>query len=348
MKDIIYIRHDVNSSQDPKIVKIRAKFGPCAYAVYWCALESIRNEDSITLSLEDTDVIAYTSGVDLETVNQIVNYCIAIGLFTLNGDRFTSDRLVRDVEYMRSRRKNASENGAKGGRPSLKEPKEKQTESKTKAKNNQYSIVKDSIEENSIVKDNIKETPNPLKGEVDPFAYLNDCFILHPEYLDTVKKWLTYKKEKRQAYKSLTSIQTMVNRLVKDSNNDPLVAAEMIDTAIANNWAGFFASKDKDTTPKESIHIAYEYALCMAGADNQKDRRWFLKEITKYPAEFIGVLAWYWRNAEPGEMKRIIVQHLVDEYADKKGYRRNYAKKTPEQHMAYWTEKVEKMRNEQK
>lgn len=193
-----------------------------------------------------------------------------------------------------------------------------------------------------------KETPNPLKGEVDPFAYLNDCFILHPEYLDTVKKWLTYKKEKRQAYKSLTSIQTMVNRLVKDSNNDPLVAAEMIDTAIANNWAGFFASKDKDTTPKESIHIAYEYALCMAGADNQKDRRWFLKEIMKYPAEFIGVLAWYWRNGEPGEIKRMIVQHLIDEYADKKNYRRNYAKKTPEQHMAYWTEKVEKMRNEQK
>jgi hypothetical protein len=58
MKDIVYIRHDVNSSQDPKIVKIRAKFGPCAYAVYWCALESIRNEDSITLALEDTDVIA--------------------------------------------------------------------------------------------------------------------------------------------------------------------------------------------------------------------------------------------------------------------------------------------------
>jgi hypothetical protein len=235
---------------------------------------------------------------------------------------------------MRSRRKNASENGAKGGRPPLKEAKEKQTESKTKAKKNQYSIVKDSIEENSIKKNKV----DTAKADVS--------FSLSiPEgYETSVQTWLDYKRELKKPYKTQRTTQAMVDKLVRLSDGKPEVASLMIQTAIENGWQGFFKPTLEETTTKETPHIAYEYACCMAGVKTEKDRRWFLKEIMKYPAEFIGVLAFYWKNAHDGEMKRIIEQHLIEEFADKKRYYGNYNRKTPDEHIAHWTEQVRIMK----
>jgi hypothetical protein len=138
----------------------------------------------------------------------------------------------------------------------------------------------------------------------------------------------------------------MVDKLVRLSDGKPEVASLMIQTAIENGWQGFFKPTE-ETTPKETPHIAYEYACCMAGVKTEKERRWFLKEIMKYPAEFIGVLAFYWKNAHDGEMKRIIEQHLIEEFADKKRYYGNYNRKTPDEHIAHWTKEVERMKSEQ-
>jgi len=58
-------------------------------------------------------------------------------------------------------------------------------------------------------------------------------------------KWLKYKKERKETYKSETSINSFFNKLVKLSNNNPTIAAEIIEQSIANNWAGIFEIKNK-------------------------------------------------------------------------------------------------------
>jgi hypothetical protein len=119
----------------------------------------------------------------------------------------------------------------------------------------------------------------------------------------------------------------------------------VLDIMEEKQWMSVNYIKLEETTTKETIHIAYDYACCMAGVKTEKERRWFLKEITKYPPEFIGVLAFYWKNAHDGEMKKIIEQHLVEEWHDKKRYYGNYNRKTPDEHIAHWTEQVRIMKD---
>lgn len=64
------------------------------------------------------------------------------------------------------------------------------------------------------------------------------------EYQKTFAFWLEYKKDRRENYKSEKSLKACYNKLVKLSKGNPAVASQIIDEAIANNWAGFFELKN--------------------------------------------------------------------------------------------------------
>jgi hypothetical protein len=58
-----------------------------------------------------------------------------------------------------------------------------------------------------------------------------------------VEAWLNYKAEKKQKYKSSSSIQSMINKLWRYSKGNPEKAMEIVDTAMAMNYQGFFEPK---------------------------------------------------------------------------------------------------------
>jgi len=72
------------------------------------------------------------------------------------------------------------------------------------------------------------------------------------EYLDIIKLWLNYKKERKQMYASQTSLKVMVNRLIKLSHNNPQTAREIIEESIANNYSGFFELKSYKNENKKA------------------------------------------------------------------------------------------------
>ena len=59
------------------------------------------------------------------------------------------------------------------------------------------------------------------------------------------EKWLNYKKERRETYKSVASQLACYNKLVKYSSNDPVKANEIIENSMAGNYMGFFEPKEK-------------------------------------------------------------------------------------------------------
>lgn len=69
-------------------------------------------------------------------------------------------------------------------------------------------------------------------------------------YVEAFMKWLTYKKERQQTYKSVTSLRTCYNKLVQCCNNSPDVSMEVVDTSIANNWAGLFEYQERGRPKK--------------------------------------------------------------------------------------------------
>lgn len=65
------------------------------------------------------------------------------------------------------------------------------------------------------------------------------------EFLESFEKWMRYKSERKESYKSETSKLSFYNSLLKLSNNDPLIADQIIEQSISNNWAGIFELKNK-------------------------------------------------------------------------------------------------------
>lgn len=63
-----------------------------------------------------------------------------------------------------------------------------------------------------------------------------------------VERWLLYKKERRENYKTKDSVITMYKKLLKFSKDNPKTAFEIIDSAIGNNYSGFFEPKPQNGT----------------------------------------------------------------------------------------------------
>lgn len=82
------------------------------------------------------------------------------------------------------------------------------------------------------------------------------------EFTEVMNTWLKYKAERRESYKSEMGIRTCFEKLKKLSKGNPAIAEEIIQTSIANNWAGIFAlrneKKNNETTSYEG-HSAEWY-----------------------------------------------------------------------------------------
>ncbi len=106
-----------------------------------------------------------------------------------------------------------------------------------------------------IVKDNVSVNVT-VKDKVTVKDIINRDFI-SLEFLENFNKWIKYKSDRKEKYKSIESEKSFYNKLIKLSNNDPLIAFEIIEQSMANNWAGIFELKNnnqngnKQTNPNE-------------------------------------------------------------------------------------------------
>ena len=71
-----------------------------------------------------------------------------------------------------------------------------------------------------------------------------DFDFISDEFLEAFSLWLEYKKDRRQNYKSEKSLKACYNKLVKLSKNDPVIAEQIVNESIANNWSGLFELKN--------------------------------------------------------------------------------------------------------
>ncbi|WP_294552947.1 hypothetical protein [uncultured Bacteroides sp.] len=73
-----------------------------------------------------------------------------------------------------------------------------------------------------------------------------DLDYIAEDFADTFTAWLEYKKDRKESYKSEKSLRLCYSKLVKVSNSNPVTALQIIEDAIASNYAGFFELKNKN------------------------------------------------------------------------------------------------------
>ena len=90
------------------------------------------------------------------------------------------------------------------------------------------------------------KTPGPLGSQINLANIVTDS-----RYLPIVEDWLSYKRERRETYKSKRGLSSFYSRLFELSHGDPDTARRLINTAMANNWAGVFPERAAFTsTPR--------------------------------------------------------------------------------------------------
>lgn len=95
-------------------------------------------------------------------------------------------------------------------------------------------------ESNSPINSPITTPLSPTRGKQKVEF---DLSFIDAAFGNAMLEWLTFKKEIKKPYKTLSGIKKCYNQLLEYSNNDPIIAQKIVDQSIANNYQGIFPLK---------------------------------------------------------------------------------------------------------
>jgi len=81
--------------------------------------------------------------------------------------------------------------------------------------------------------------------------------FIDPLFLPVFMDWINYKRQRKESYKAEASEKAFYNLLLKLSNNNPVTAKAIVETSMANNWAGIFELKEKPVNDPNKPKMVY-------------------------------------------------------------------------------------------
>ena len=117
MKDAYYFSHDSNARNDQRLMKVRMKYGPEGYGIYFMIIEILRDTENYKLHISDIKSICFDIRSKEENVLDILkNY----NLFEFEDDFFYSKSLSRRMEKLDKIKEIRRESGKKGAKATAK------------------------------------------------------------------------------------------------------------------------------------------------------------------------------------------------------------------------------------
>lgn len=226
-----YFPHDVGMRNHKKIKSIRQKFGITGYAIWCMILELLTESDGNVF--EDSEIelelISGDFGVSVTEIRLVLDYCYRLELLFLKNGFINSESLDDRLKPVYDKRGRAKEISAK------------QKRNMGKFSNNTVESVVSVTE--TPIEPIITVTEKPqskVKESIVNKSKVNYEFLQNSNLEDIFMRWMKYKEWKGQRYKGQDSVETCFRKLKKLSGENLEVATEIIENAIANNWAGFF------------------------------------------------------------------------------------------------------------
>lgn len=140
-KDAYYFRHDSNTRNDPKIVKVRRVLGREGSDVYFDVLSMLREQADYRLPTATIPDLAYSLRYPERKLRQLLE---DFELFSFSDDHFLSPRLCRDMHDWEAKKQSYSARGKKGRQAQLEQkPDSAQAEPEQKPGNKVYNINKE-------------------------------------------------------------------------------------------------------------------------------------------------------------------------------------------------------------
>jgi uncharacterized protein YdaU (DUF1376 family) len=90
-----WFRHDCDAWRDPKIVRLRAKWGWEGYGIFWQVVELMHRQDG---KIPLADIPIWASELRIERLQEFVTDACSVGLFVHDDTDLWSERMLREVE----------------------------------------------------------------------------------------------------------------------------------------------------------------------------------------------------------------------------------------------------------
>ncbi len=110
--------------------------------------------------------------------------------------------------------------------------------------NNIEDSIDDSIEDNSSR--TINSTSNNISSSRKNSKKEFDLSFVNVQFEETFKKWLRYKEERKEMYKTQMTLEENYRRLLNMANNDPWTAQQIVDYTISGGWMGYCMPKQQN------------------------------------------------------------------------------------------------------
>lgn len=196
-----YFSHDNDMRNHRKIKAVRAKFWIEWYAVWNMMLEYLCDCDFFECKIDDIEreILAGDFDVNCDRLKQIVTYCVSIGLFQNNWDRYWSEWLkerlqpVLDKRERERERANESERDDKWKFVSATEtPWDSNNQWQTETETPQSKVNKSKVKENKNISSKEDSEAEYWKPEI------ND--LLEKIKKSCSKNWIIYDSEKDRMF----------------------------------------------------------------------------------------------------------------------------------------------------
>ena len=105
---IMFFPHDVNASGDEKFIDLLRDYGWKGYGIYWGIIEKLHKNNN--LLSRNYDGIAYEMRENSETIKNIVE---KYQLFRLKTEKFSSDRVSRNLKKIKEKSQKAKKSADK-------------------------------------------------------------------------------------------------------------------------------------------------------------------------------------------------------------------------------------------
>lgn len=196
---------------------------------YGSILLKQREKQNSSTSLNFAEKFAKLLPFNAEVINDAIIELVDEEVLIIEDDKLYQKRMVKDNQISEKRAKA----GSKGGK------KTQFAKANAKAKSEANPENENEYENENVI---VPKRETYLKI-FDDIMSEKDFHVPFP-LIKPITKWLKYKSEKGQTYKS-TGLKSFINKLTKLSNSDGDIADLIIEQSMSNNWAGIFELKNE-------------------------------------------------------------------------------------------------------
>jgi len=157
-KDAYYFPHDANARNDERIMYMRSKYGLSAYAIYFMIIEVMHEQSDGMLSCKLLDGLCQQINVDKTLLKDFYDDCIECELFKTDGEKYWSNRVLRNKEIFHEKREKRSIAGKKGNEIRWGINQESQCNRNAIATQSQNIAKESKVKESKVNKKEIKNT----------------------------------------------------------------------------------------------------------------------------------------------------------------------------------------------